>query len=311
MDITERKRAEENLRIIASVFDSSLEGIVITDANNIITDVNSAFTRITGYSREELVGKDPKLMSSGHHNKAFCTAMWQSLEQKRAWRGEIWNRRKSGEIYVDLLSIAAICDDDGRVQRYIGIYSDISYLKEQETMLAKVANSDALTGIPNRRLLSDRLGQAIARAHRNGRLLSVCYLDLDGFKKVNDHYGHEAGDRLLVEITHRMQEVLRAGDTLARLGGDEFVVLFNDLANEQECLQILDRILEVVAMPIILCNDEAAVSASIGVTFYTSANEDGDTLLRQADQAMYVAKQIGKNRYHLYDSQHDYPLKRI
>ena len=303
-DITESKRAEENLRITASVFGSSQEGIVITDANNIFLDVNPAFTQITGYTREEVIGKNPKLLSSGRQDNAFYVAMWQSLEQKKIWRGEIWNRRKSGEIYAELLSIAAICNDDGRVQRYVGVFSDISYLKTHEAELSQVANYDVLTGIPNRRLLADRLDQAVARARRSGRMLSACYIDLDGFKQVNDQYGHEAGDQLLVEVTHRMQEALRAGDTLARLGGDEFVVLFNDLASEQECYQILDRILEIVAMPVIIGSHEVAVSASIGVTFYTAANEDGDTLLRQADQAMYVAKQTGKNRYHLYDSEH-------
>ena len=303
-DITQRKRAEKDLRITASVFSNSQEGIVITDADNTFVDVNPAFTQITGYTREEVIGKNPNVLSSGRQDKAFYAAMWQSLEQKKAWRGEVWNRRKSGEIYAELLSISAICDDDGRVQRYVGVFSDISYLKAHEIELSQVANYDALTCIPNRRLLADRLDQAIARTQRGGKMLSVCYIDLDGFKQVNDQYGHEAGDQLLVEVTRRLQDALRAGDTVARLGGDEFVVLFNDLASEQECLQILDRILDIVAKPIPIGSHEAAVSASIGVTFYTSANEDGDTLLRQADQAMYVAKQTGKSRYSLYGSKH-------
>ena len=245
------------------------------------------------------------MLSSGRQDKAFYAEMWQSLKQKKVWRGEIWNRRKSGEIYVELLSIAVICGDDGSVQRYVGIFSDISYLKTHEAELSQVANYDALTGIPNRRLLADRMGQAIARAQRSGKLLAVCYIDLDGFKLVNDRYGHAAGDMLLIEITRRLQQALRAGDTLARLGGDEFVVLFSDLADELECRQILDRILEIVALPVVIDNNEATVSASIGVTFYKSGNVDGDTLLRRADQAMYVAKQAGKSRYHLYDVAHD------
>jgi diguanylate cyclase (GGDEF)-like protein/PAS domain S-box-containing protein len=304
-DITERKRTEENLRITASVFSSSQEGIVIADANNEFLDVNPAFTQITGYTREEVIGKNPKVLSSGRQDKAFYAAMWQSLQQKKAWRGEIWNRRKSGEIYAELLSIAVICDDEGRVQRYVGVFSDISYLKTHEAELSLVANYDALTGIPNRRLQADRMDQAIARAQRSGRMLSVCYIDLDGFKQVNDQYGHEAGDQLLVEVTRRMQEALRAGDTLARLGGDEFVVLFNDLASTQECYQILDRILQIVAMPVLIGSHTVTVSASIGVTFHSSANEDGDTLLRHADQAMYIAKQTGKSRYHLHGSERD------
>jgi diguanylate cyclase (GGDEF)-like protein/PAS domain S-box-containing protein len=303
-DISEIKWAEESLRIIASVFDNSQEGIVVTDALNKILDVNPAFTRITGYSREEVIGKNPKFLSSGRQDKAYYAEMWQSLEQNSLWRGEMWNRRKSGEIYAELLSIAVIYGTDSSVQRYVGVFSDISYLKIHEAELSQIANYDALTGIPNRRLLADRLDQAIARTQRSGRKLSVCYMDLDGFKQVNDSHGHEAGDQLLMEITRRVQDVLRAGDTLARLGGDEFVGLFNDLSSELECYQILDRILEIIAMPVVVSDHEITVSASIGVAFYTSANEDGDTLLRQADQAMYIAKQTGKSRYHLYGS-HD------
>ena len=310
-DIAKSKAAEENLRITASVFDNTQEAILITDANNAIVDVNPAFTHITGYSREEVLGRNPKLLSSGRQDKAFYTAMWQSLKKKKAWRGEIWNRRKSGEVYAELLSISAIYDDDGGVKRYVGVFSDISYLKEHEAELSRVANYDALTGVPNRRLLADRLRQAIVRAQRSGKMLAICYIDLDGFKQVNDLYGHEAGDQLLVNITFRLQEALRAGDTLARLGGDEFVVLFNDLVREQECLQVLDRILDIVAMPVVVGSREVMVSASIGVTFYPSDHEDGDTLLRHADQAMYVAKQTGKNRYHLYDAEHDQRVRSL
>ncbi|MFH0935059.1 MAG: diguanylate cyclase, partial [Pseudomonadota bacterium] len=304
-DVTDRRKAEEALRITASVFDSSREAIVITDADNDIIDVNPAFSRITGYSRDEVLGRNPRLLSSGRQDKAFYQTMWATLKQDRAWRGEIWNRRKSGEIYAELLSVSAICDDAGRVQRYVGVFSDITYFKDHEAELSHVANYDALTGVPNRRLLGDRMGQAILHAQRNGSMLAVCYIDLDGFKSVNDQYGHETGDLLLVAITRRLQEVLRAGDTLARLGGDEFVVLFNDLAQEVECLQVLERMVQTIALPIQIDGHQLTVSASIGVTFYPSDEEDGDTLLRHADQAMYAAKQSGKNRYHLYDPVHD------
>jgi len=304
-DITERKRNEENLRITASVFDNSQDGIVITDTNNNLIEVNPAFTRITGYAREEVIGKNPRLLSSGQQNQAFYEAMWKTLKQNKTWRGEVWNCRKSGEVYVELLSISAICDNKGQIQRYVGVFSDISRLKAHEEELTRVANYDALTGIPNRRLLADRMSQAILQARRSGKILSVCYIDLDGFKLVNDQYGHEAGDQLLLEITCRLQKVLRAEDTLARLGGDEFVVLFSDLTSMQECLQILDRVLSIISMPINIGNNQATVSASIGVTFHSSSNEDGDTLLRNADQAMYIAKQSGKNRYHFYDAPHD------
>ncbi len=310
-DITQRKRDEQALRITASVFDTTHEAILITDAENIIMDVNPAFSRITGYSRAEVLGRNPKLLSSGHQDAAFYQLMWKSLKENKAWRGEIWNRRKSGEVYAELLSISSICDSAGQVQRYVAVFSDITRLKDHEAELSRIANYDALTGVPNRRLLADRLRQAIAHAKRNHKTLAICYLDLDGFKDVNDRYGHEAGDKLLIDIAHRLQEELRAGDTLARLGGDEFVVLLNDMTREQECFQILERILHIIAAPVSIGKHRVSVSASIGVTFYPSENDDGDTLLRHADQAMYVAKQTGKNRYHVFDSAHDQRVRAL
>ena len=310
-DVTDRRLAEDALRITASVFDNSQEAIVITDTNNIIIDVNPAFSHITGYARDEVLGRNPKFLSSGRQDKGFYTEMWKSLREARVWRGEIWNRRKNGEVYAELLSISVICDETGQVQRHVGVFSDITYFKDHEAELSMVANYDALTGVPNRRLLADRLRQATALAQRGGKMLAICYIDLDGFKDVNDQHGHETGDRLLVDIARRLQEVLRAGDTLARLGGDEFVVLFNDLAAEAECFQVLDRIMQTIATPMQLAGNQIGVSASIGVTFYPSDNEDGDTLLRHADQAMYIAKQTGKNRYHIYDAIHDQRVRSL
>jgi diguanylate cyclase (GGDEF)-like protein/PAS domain S-box-containing protein len=304
-DVTDRRVVEETLRINASVFDNSQEAIVITDARNLITEVNPAFTHITGYSREEVLGRNPKLLSSGRQSREFYQAMWQAMQLNKLWRGEIWNRRKSGDVYAELLSVTAICDGDGKVRRYVGIFSDISHIKAHEAELRHVANFDALTGIPNRRLLGDRLQQAILHTQRNNKMLAVCYLDLDRFKQVNDQFGHDTGDQLLVSVTRRLQEVLRSGDTLARLGGDEFVVLFSDLGHEHESLQLLNRVLETVARPVTIGHLEIKVSASLGVTFYPADMEDGDTLLRHADQSMYVAKQTGKNRYHLYDPAKD------
>jgi len=310
-DVTDRRMAEDALRITASVFDNSQEAIVITDVNNIIIDVNPAFSRITGYGRDDVLGRNPKFLSSGRQDKSFYAEMWKSLQEAKIWRGEIWNRRKNGEVYAELLSISAICDEAGQVQRHVGVFSDITYFKDHEAELSMVANYDALTGVPNRRLLADRLRQATALAQRGGKMLAICYIDLDGFKDVNDQHGHETGDRLLVDIARRLQEVLRAGDTLARLGGDEFVVLFNDLAVEAECFQVLDRIMLTISAPMQHAGQHISVSASIGVTFYPADNEDGDTLLRHADQAMYIAKQTGKNRYHIYDAIHDQRVRSL
>jgi diguanylate cyclase (GGDEF)-like protein/PAS domain S-box-containing protein len=300
-DISDRKRAEENLRITASVFGSSQEAILITDENNNIIDTNPAFTLITGYSREEVIGKNPRLLGSGHQGRAFYDTMWQALQQGKAWRGEIWNRRKSGELYAELLSISAITDDEGKVIRYVAVFSDITRIKEHEAELNRVAHYDALTGIPNRALLSDRMKQAIAQTMRDQNMTAVCYLDLDGFKPINDTFGHEAGDAVLIEIARRIGDTIRGADTVARLGGDEFAVVLLGLERGEECVATLERLLAAISLPIVVQGSNRTISASIGVSIYPLDDEDPDTLLRHADQAMYVAKQAGRNRFHIYD----------
>ena len=304
-DISERKRAEASLRITASVFDNTQEAIVITDKNNLILDVNSAFSRITGYSREEVLGKNPKILSSGRQDKIFYSEMWQFLEIEKAWRGEIWNRRKSGEVYAEMLSISAICDDEGKVLRYVAVFSDISHIKAHEAELDHIAHFDTLTGIPNRMLLADRMKQAIAQTSREKNMMAVCYLDLDGFKFINDTMGHEIGDTVLVQVAKRIGNTIRGGDTAARLGGDEFVVLLLGLERGDECVATLERLLVSIAQPITIKNKSCSVSASIGVSIYPLDEQDPDTLLRHADQAMYSAKQSGKNRFHIYDPELD------
>lgn len=308
-DITDRRRAEEQQHLATSVFANSYEGILITDADNLITDANPAFTRITGYTKEEVLGKDPKVLASGRHGSAFYAQMWKSLQEHGAWRGEVWNRRKNGEIYSELLALSTVPDDSGAIHHYIGVFSDISTFKRHEAELDRIAHYDTLTGVPNRRLLADRLGQALARNRGDGHLLAVCYLDLDGFKPVNDKFGHEAGDHLLIEIASRLQGLLRGNDTIARLGGDEFVLLLTDLARYEECQVVLDRILAATALPVLIGNVPVSVSASIGVTLSPPDEADADTLLRHADQAMYKAKEGGRNSYHLFDAQQDRQMK--
>ncbi len=304
-DISARKTAEEAQKLAASVFESSYDGILITDADNRIVDVNPAFTRITGYSRAEVIGQSPGLLKSGRQGPDFYARMWRDLLGGDHWRGEVWNRRKSGEVYAELLSISVLRDEAGEPRHFIGVFTDISRLKEHEAELDRIAHYDTLTGVPNRRLLADRLDQALARAQRSGRALAVCYLDLDGFKPVNDRHGHAAGDALLIEITQRLRATLRAEDTLARLGGDEFVLLLSDLSSPEECHTALDRVLAAVSAPVKVGEASAQVSASIGVTLYPRDDSDADTLLRHADQAMYLAKSGGKNRYHFFDLDED------
>ena len=298
-------QAKVDLRLAASVFVHSHNGIVITDERNVIVDVNPAFCRITGYSREEIIGQKPVILASGRHGSDFYAAMWRLLEAQDFWQGEIWNRRKSGEVYAEMLAISVVRDAAGRLQRYIAIFSDISQIKAHEAELDHIAHYDILTGVPNRRLLADRLGQAIAHAWRNSQNLAVCYLDLDHFKLINDSHGHAAGDKLLIEITERLKGMLRAEDTLARLGGDEFVLLFTELAQIGEVHFVLDRVLAAASAPVLIEGALIQLSASIGVTLYPADNSDADTLLRHADQAMYLAKQGGRNRYHLFDPDHD------
>jgi diguanylate cyclase (GGDEF)-like protein/PAS domain S-box-containing protein len=305
-DITERKQAEEALRLAANVFTHAREGITITDREANILEVNAAFTGITGYSREEVLGQNPRILKSGKQGKAFYTAMWHGLQTQGYWTGEVWNKRKDGTAFAEMMTISAVRDERGDIQNYIALFSDITPLKEQQARLEHIAHFDALTGLPNRLLLADRLGQAMRQATRRGQRLAVAYLDLDGFKVVNDTYNHEVGDRLLIALAKRMSEALREGDTLARIGGDEFVAVLVDLPNSEIGSLALERLLEAAASPVQLGDLALQVSASIGVSIYPQTEEvDADQLVRQADQAMYQAKQSGKNRFHLFDAEHD------
>ena len=318
-DVTERKHTEKlikqlntdlesrqaGLQLAASVFTHAREGITITDANATIIDVNEAFTRITGYSREEALGQNPRLLKSGHQSKEFYVEMWKTLIDEGHWDGELWNRRKNGEVYAEMVSISAVLDEEGITQRYVALFSDITPMKDQQRKLERIAHFDALTSLPNRALLADRMEQAMAQCLRRDKSLAVVFLDLDGFKAVNDTHGHDVGDSLLIAASLRMRVALRDGDTLSRLGGDEFVAILTDLDRPNDCVHVLDRLLNATTKPFVLGDVTAQVSASIGVTFYPNDGDDADQLLRHADQAMYQAKQAGKNRYHIFDADQD------
>jgi diguanylate cyclase (GGDEF)-like protein/PAS domain S-box-containing protein len=302
-DISERKQTETQLRITASVFEAAREGITITDPSGNILDVNPAFTRISGYRRDEVLGKRPNMLASGKNDRHFYESMWTTLLQNGVWTGEIVNRRKSGEIYSEHLDIVAVRDATGRVKHYVGIFSDITKLKSHEAHLKHIAHHDSLTGLPNRLLLTDRLSQSLAQAQRGGLTLAVVYLDLDGFKPINDTYGHELGDKVLVEVAHRLAEGLRAGDTVARLGGDEFVILLLGISNIEECEFAIRRLLDSIAQPITLNGLSLSLSASLGISLYPDeGSDDADTLLRYADHAMYAAKAGGRNQFVFYSA---------
>jgi len=305
-DISLQKLSEKKLQLAASVFTHAREAITITDINGNILDVNEMFTTITGYAPEDVRGKNPRILKSGRQKSRFYVDMWKSLNEHGHWNGEIWNRRKNGEVYPEMLTISAVRDAGGITQHYVALFSDITSIKEHENQLEHAAHYDALTGLPNRLLLADRLLQSILQAQRRRRPLAVVYIDLDGFKAVNDNHGHEAGDRLLIALASRLKLVLREGDTLARLGGDEFVAVLLDLANFQMSEPMLSRLLDAASAPIRAGDLQLKVSASLGVTFFPQVDEvDADQLLRQADQAMYQAKLAGKNRFHIFDAEQD------
>jgi len=306
VDTSWRKQAEDQLKLAASVFAHAREGIMITDPDGLIIDVNEAFTRITGYSREEALGRNPRFLNSGRQDREFYVELWRSLINDGHWYGEIWNRRKNGDLYAEMQNISTVYDAEGKPRQYVALFSDITAIKEHEQKLEHIAHYDVLTTLPNRTLLADRMHQAMAQAQRRDSLLAVAYLDLDGFKAVNDRHGHETGDLLLLALAGRMKDTLREGDTLARMGGDEFVAVLLDLSDAAASLPMLNRLLAAAAQPIPVGDLLLQVSASVGVTFYPQSEEvDADQLLRQADQAMYQAKLGGKNRYHLFDADQD------
>ncbi|MBS1129925.1 MAG: diguanylate cyclase/phosphodiesterase with sensor(s) [Proteobacteria bacterium] len=304
-DISERLMAEERQQLAASVFDNAHEGIMITDPKGRIVEVNTTFTELTGYSRAEALGNTPDMLKSGHHDTAFYEEMWQKIRDDGYWRGEIWNRKKSGEIFVEQLTISSVRNRDGALSNFVAIFSDITLLKQHQQRLEHLAHFDALTQLPNRMLLGDRMQLAKAQAERSGKTLAVCYLDLDNFKPINDRYGHSVGDFLLIEVAQRLKTCVRAGDTVARLGGDEFVLLITNLDDLNECDHAMTRVISALSQPFRVSAQFVTVSASIGVTLYPHDGSDSDTLLRHADQSMYAAKQEGRNRYHLFDPEND------
>ncbi len=300
-----QKRAEKNLLLHDTAFNNTHEAITITDEDGKIMEVNPAFSRITGYERGEVLGRNPRVLKSGLHDNEFYRNMWKSITINGNWRGEIWNKNKYGEIYPEILSITAIRNSKNKIKNFVAVFSDISHLKEHEKKLHKMAHYDGLTNLPNRVLLIDRLKQAQSIIKRSKQLLAICFLDLDGFKPVNDSFGHDVGDALLVEISNRIQGRLRASDTVARIGGDEFVILLTGLEKIEECFLFVNRLMQAISAPYLIENETISLSASIGISIYPQDDADADTLLRHADQAMYQAKREGKNTYCLFDPEKD------
>ena len=297
LDITEKKVAEEKLRLSASVFEHASEATVITDASNRIISVNPAFTEITGYSADEVMGQSPHMLNSGKHPKEFFKHMWESLLATGGWQGEIQNRRKNGDIYTEWLSINILKDDDDNIIRHIAVFSDITDAKKAQETIERQATFDTLTGLPNRNLTVDRLKQMLNLCRRNNRMFAVMFLDLDHFKSVNDALGHAAGDELLIKTAMRIQGVLRDSDSVGRMGGDEFVVLLGDLDNADDIIPIANKILTEVRQPLVVSGHKLVTATSIGITVYPMDGDSPEVMLKNADSALYEAKKNGRNTF--------------
>ena len=304
-DITARKRTEAELHIAATAFDTQ-DGIIVTDADANILRVNKAFTQITGFEPGEVVGQNPRILKSGRHDTSFYSSMWHSINTTGSWTGEIWNRRKSGDIYPERLTISVLKKPDGQVSNYVASIADITVHKAAEEEIRSLAFYDPLTGLPNRRLMLDRLQQALASCNRSEKYGSILFIDLDNFKALNDTLGHDKGDVLLQQVAHRLELCVRKGDTVARLGGDEFVVILEELSTHpmeaaSQTETVGHKILEMLNKPYLLAIHDYHNSPSIGATLFSRAHNEIEELLKQADIAMYQAKKAGRNRLQFFD----------
>ncbi len=299
-DLSRTRQTEERLRLAASVFESTDEGVVITNAEGNILEVNRAFSDIQGYSREEVIGKNPRMFKSGHHDQSFYRDLWRALTETGHWSGELWNRRKNGELFPKWQTINRVLDSHGNLTHYIGIFSDITHIKRSKEQLDHMGHHDALTDLPNRLLLNERLEQAIKHAERHNTQLAVIFLDLDNFKHINDSLGHPVGDQLLQEVARKLVLAVRQDDTVARIGGDDFVLLLEDIGKPENAGLAAQKLAAVFAQSFQLEDQSIRTTASLGICICPQDGKDPATLLRNADAAMYRAKEEGRNTYQFY-----------
>ena len=304
-DISKRFESFKREKLYAKIFDTSDEGIMICDTNEAIVEVNPAFEKITGYSKKEVLGKTPRVLASNIHDTAFYANMWHAIDSTGHYEGEFWNKKPNGDLYAIHTNITELRDDEGEIANYAGIFSDITKLKEHEQQLYRQAHYDALTQLPNRTILYDRLQMGISFSKRYNTQLALCFIDLDEFKPINDTYGHEVGDDVLIHIAKRLKECVRLSDTVSRLGGDEFVIIISECESMIGLQTLLERLLDTVSQPIVIRGNSVKVTASIGVALSHLTTDNPEMLLRQADQAMYRAKQEGRNAFHIFDEKND------
>ena len=285
------------MQVADTLFMSMSAGICITDADEKIVEVNPTLCELTGFSKEELLGHTPRLFHSGLQSPDYYRAMWKTLHENGQWSGELWNRNRNGELYAARLNVSAICGEKKRVTNYLAILTDITQMKLLQLEFEKNATHDSLTGLPNRLLLTDRLHQAMAQSVRTQSSLAICFMDLDGFKEINDVCGHAAGDHVLKEVAKRLNRIIREGDTVARLGGDEFVLLLWGLGQIDECKQAVNRIIEDIARPISLPHQTTSLTVSIGIALFPNDGDNQPELLARADSAMYRSKLAGGNQF--------------
>ncbi|MBU0631033.1 diguanylate cyclase [bacterium] len=299
-DITEHKRSEMALKESSLVFENTHEGIMITDADAKIRRVNNTFTKITGYLPEEAIGKNPSFLQSKSHTRDFYQEMWNTINTRGTWYGELNNRRKNGEYFTTMQSITAVKDEEGFISGYVSVFSDISERKNHELRLAHLASHDTLTSLPNRMHFYDNLDKAILIANRRKSKIAVLFIDLNKFKEVNDNLGHNIGDRLLIDVANRLVKSIRGEDTASRLGGDEFAVILTELKEYNDAVHIVEKIIHRVEQPLCINDNLLTPSLSIGISIYPEDGEDGNTLVGNADKAMYTAKHEKHEKYALY-----------
>ncbi|MBA5638394.1 diguanylate cyclase [Duganella sp. LX20W] len=302
-----RDRAERALRdanralsLAGSVFQHTMDAVMVTEIDGTIVSVNPAFTDVTGYEAAEVIGHTPRLLRSGRHDAAFYRALFEQLASTGSWRGEIWNRRKDGQSYLEWIRISLVRDENGKPLRYVSVSNDVTELRAGDEHLRHLAFHDPLTGLPNRALLLDRISQGISVAQRDGRGMGVMFIDLDRFKPINDTLGHDVGDQLLQQVAQRLSQAVRHSDTVARIGGDEFVILLEQVDDGITYVNLAEKLLASLSRPMLLGPHTLEVGASIGIACYPGDGDSAATLMKHADAAMYVSKASGRGAYHFY-----------